>query len=332
MFLKIMIPKKLKKGDEIRIIAPSRSLSLPWILNEIQNNAIQKLKKLGLKITFSKNVREIDEYDSSSIRSRVNDLHEAFKDSNVKAILTVIGGYNSIELLPYLNYKLIKKNPKILCGYSDITILLNGIYEKTKLITYYGPHFFDFGESKNFNYTQEYFKKCLFSNNSYKIKFSKKWSDDRWGKDQKNRKFFTNKGGIIINPGVAEGNLIGGNLCSFQLLQGTNYFPKLKNTILMIEDIDASSLNWFNRDLNSLTLNKEFGGVRGILIGRFQVNSKIKIDSLKKMIKNNIFLKNIPIVANIDFGHTTPKATFPIGGICKLKAIKNTVDIRILKH
>ena len=135
-----IIPDRLKKGDEIRVIAPSRNINL--LSEETMKIATSRLDELGFKVTFGKNVHnEIDKnYYCSSIEDRVSDLHDAFRDKNVKAILTVIGGFNVNQILDYLDYDLIKNNPKIICGFSDITALLNSITTKTGLVTYYGPH------------------------------------------------------------------------------------------------------------------------------------------------------------------------------------------------
>jgi len=164
----MLIPNKLKLGDEIRIIAPARSLSL--LSKENISLAKQKIEAQGFKVSFSKHCEESDIFGSSSIESRVDDIHQAFQDQNVKAILTVIGGFNSNQILSYLNYDLIKNNPKILCGYSDITTLLDAITTKTGLITYHGPHFSTWGMKKEFEYNLEYFKKCLIEEGEFDIK------------------------------------------------------------------------------------------------------------------------------------------------------------------
>lgn len=155
-----IIPKKLVGGDQLRVIAPSRSLKI--ISEKNINHAVNAIEALGLKVTFGKNVNEVDMMSSSSIASRIEDLHEAFSDKNVKAILTVIGGFNSNQLFRYIDYDLIKKNPKIFCGFSDITALQNAIYSKTGLITYSGPHFSTFGMKQGFEYSLDYFKKIFF--------------------------------------------------------------------------------------------------------------------------------------------------------------------------
>ncbi len=331
--MKYIIPLKLKKGDEIRVVAPSRSLSLVTEVNI--KLAKENLEKQGYKITFSKNCRESDMFMSSSIKSRVEDIHQAFKDKKVKAILTAIGGFNSNELLPYLDYKLIKNNPKILCGYSDITALGNAITAKTGLITYSGLHFSTWAMEKGFEYNLEYFNKCLIEDKKYMIKSSELWSDDTWYKDQENRKFEKNDEYIIINKGEAEGTIFGGNLCTLNLLQGTEFMPNISNSILFIEDDYMAGSFFgveFNRNLQSLIHQPNFAKVKGIVIGRFQKKAEMTIDKLKFIIQTKKELKSIPIIANVDFGHSNPLVTFPIGGKVKISTLKGKAIIEILTH
>ncbi|MBT3304039.1 LD-carboxypeptidase [Candidatus Woesearchaeota archaeon] len=307
-----MIPEKLKQGDEIRIIAPSRSLAL--LSQENKDLATKKLEELGFKVTFGFNVDEKDEFISSSIESRVKDIHDAFSDKNVKAILTVIGGFNCNQLLSYLDYDLIKNNPKIFCGYSDITALQNTFLKKSDLVTYSGPHFSTFAMKNGFEFTLDSFKKCLMSSEPVEIIASENWSDDSWWENQEDRNFIQNNGFLNINSGEAEGTLVGGNICTLNLLQGTEFMPSLENSILFIEDDEESKAVNFDRDLQSLIHLPEFKGVKGIVIGRFQKASKVTDDLLIKIIKTKKELSNIPVIANVDFGHTMPLITFPIGG------------------
>ena len=164
-----IIPEKLKIGDEIRVIAPSRSMCI--LSDETIQNAKERIEKLGFIVTFGKNVLHTigEDYNCASIEDRIEDLHAAFKDQNVKAILSVIGGFNVNQILDYIDYDLIKQNPKIICGFSDITALTNSIYAKTGLVTYSGPHFSSFGMKKGFDYTEEYFKKMFMQNEKIKV-------------------------------------------------------------------------------------------------------------------------------------------------------------------
>lgn len=328
-----MIPQKLKSGDEIRVIAPSSSLGI--ISQEIREVAIDKLKELGLKISYSENSEEIDEAESSSIESRVKDLHTAFADKNVKGILTAIGGFNVNQILKYLDYDLIRNNPKIVCGYSDITALSNTIYAKTGLVNYSGPAFSTFGMIKGNDYTVEYFKKCLMQESPFEIMPSEEWSDDKWYLNQEDREFLKNDGAIIVNEGEAEGKVIGGNLCTFNLLAGTEFMPSLENSILFLEDdniVGDLFIKEFDRNLQSLIHQPEFLGVKGIILGRFQKSVNDSNAKIVKMIRTKKELENIPVVANLDFGHTSPLFTFPIGGTVRFSAKKDGIKLEILEH
>ena len=325
-----IFPEKLKAGDEVRVIAPSRSLS---IISETNRKiANDRLTGLGLKLIFSKHVEEIDDFGSSSIESRIEDLHEAFADKNVKAVFTVIGGFNSNQLLKYIDWDLIKRNPKIICGFSDITALNDSFFAKTGLVTYSAPQYSTFGQKLYFNYTLDYFKKCLFSDDPFEIKPSEAWTDDEWYKDQNNRKPIPNEGWLVINDGTAEGTILGENLCTFNLLQGTGYMPSLNDSILFIEDDRTSKYVDFDRNLQSLIHLPDFSGVRGIVIGRFQKESEMTNSLLTQIIKTKKELNNIPVLANVDFGHTSPIISFPIGGTCKVEVSKDKQLLQIIEH
>jgi len=223
-------------------------------------------------------------------------------------------------------------NPKIFCGYSDITALNNAIYAKTGLVTYSGPHYSTFGQKLHFDYSLEYFNKCLLSDEQFEVKSSKEWTDDPWYLEQDKREPILNNGFYIIHEGKAEGTIIGANLCTFNLLHGTEYMPSPENSILFIEDDYESVPHTFDRDLQSLIHQPGFEEVKGIVIGRFQKTSKMTNDLLKQIIETKKELKDLPVIANVDFGHSDPKITFPIGGITEIKAFQNDIQIKILEH
>ena len=326
-----MIPAKLKSGDEVRIIAPSRSMIM--LGEDCKKIATERLEALGLKVTFGKYVMEADsDYLSTSVEHRAQDLNDAFRDKNVKAILTVIGGFNSNQLLNYIDYETIKENPKIFCGFSDITALSNAIHAKTGLVTYSGPHYSSFGMLKGFEYSLEYFKKMFFQDEEFEVLSSEKWSDDAWFIDQENREFIDNEGMFIINEGKAEGNIVGGNLCTLNLLQGTPYMPDISNKVLFLEDDDMAGkiyLMEFDRNLQSLMHMPEFKTVKGIVLGRSQKATSMTKEKWFKLIKNKPELKDLPVIAGVDFGHSTPIITFPIGGYAKLEASNNKIKLTI---
>ncbi|HWU42317.1 MAG TPA: S66 peptidase family protein [Bdellovibrio sp.] len=328
-----MLPSKLQQGDEVRVIAPSRSLG---IISEDQRLiSSQRFQEMGLKVSFGKHVEEKDSFNSSAVESRVEDLHQAFADKNVKAILTAIGGFNSNQILQYLDYDLIKNNPKILCGYSDITALQNAIFAKTGLVTYSGPHFSTFAMKQRFDFTLEHFKKCLFAKESFELKPSSHWSDDAWYADQDKREFLPNPGYTVLNEGKGEGTIVGGNLCTFNLLQGTQYMPSLKNSLLWIEEDDSFAGYadaMFDRYVQSLIQQSDFSGVRGLIIGRFQKRSEMTVEKLRKIISTKKELLRIPVIYGVDFGHTDPYITFPVGGTARLQAENARVSLVVETH
>ena len=329
--MKKIIPEKLKIGDEIRAIAPSRSMCI--LSNEVVEKAKKRLEKIGFKVTFGKNVlkSEDEDFKCASIQDRIKDLHEAFEDKNVKAILTVIGGYNVNQILEYIDYNLIKENPKIICGFSDITALSNAIYTKTGLVTYSGPHFSSFAMEEGFEYTEEYFKKMFMQNEKILIEDSKEWSNDPWFKNQEDRAFIKNRGMKIINKGEAEGIIIGGNLCTLNLLQGTEYMPDLENSILFLEDdglVDKNFSKEFDRNLQSLLHSAQNKSIKAIIVGRAERNCEMNDEKWRKIFSSKLEISNIPVVINSDFGHTTPIYTFPIGGYAKIK-IDDNIKIEI---
>lgn len=167
---------------------------------------------------------------------------------------------------------------------------------------------------------------------SFEIKPSENWSDDFWYKDQKNRNLIKNPGWLVINEGKAKGTLLGGNLCTLNLLQGTEYIPELNDSVLFLEDDETSKSYDFDRNLQSLIHLPAFGGVKGIVIGRFQNASRMTDIKLKKIIETKSKLKEIPVIANVDFGHSDPKITFPLGGEVKIIASKNKILIKFIKY
>lgn len=318
---------KLQPGDTVRVVAPSFSLSL--ISDEVRAIATERFRELDLRLQFGRNVEEINNHLSSSIKSRVNDLHDAYEDNDVKAIFAVIGGYNCNQLLSHLDWNLIKNNPKPLIGYSDTTALQNAIFAKTGHISYSGPAYSTFGQKHYFDYTLEYFKKAVMKCQPFQIKPNEIWTDDQWFIDQENRNVHNNGGWIVINKGIATGSIIGGNLGTLSALFGTEYMPNLKNKILFLEDDECEKFNEFDRLLQALVHQPDFSSVKGIVLGRFQVASEMSNEFIRELFMIRPELEKIPIIANVDFGHTSPMITYPIGGevAVNVNEKKSTIEI-----
>ncbi|HOZ89242.1 MAG TPA: LD-carboxypeptidase [Bacilli bacterium] len=307
---------------KIRVVALSRSMKI--VCSENIELAKNNLTAMGYQLDFAKSCNVCDAFYSSSVFSRKKDLEAAFNDKNVDIILAAIGGYNVNQILDGLNYNMIKKNPKPICGYSDITVLLNAIYAKTGMITYLGPNFQSFAMKKGLTDTLFYFQKAM-NKEAYYLKDPEYYSSDRWYDNQEARIFIKNKGCYVINEGYAEGIIVGGNLCSFNLLQGTDYLPDLENKILFIEDDELVGSEFayeFDRNLVSLMSQKGFAKVKGLVIGRAQTATKMNLKKWQKILNKKV-LKQIPVIVNANFGHTTPNATIPIGGRCIINTALN---------
>lgn len=323
------IPSKLQSGDTVMVVAPARSLGI--VSQETRDIANQRFAELGLRVVFGRHVEECDVFFSSSIEGRIEDLHEGFSNPEIKAIFTAIGGFSSNQLLSHIDWQLIKNNPKIFCGYSDITALNNTILTKSGLITYSGPHYSSFGEKLYFDYSLEYLKKCLFEEELLQLTPSDTWTDDPWYKNQDDRHPLSTDGYTVLHEGTAEGIIIGGNLCTLNLLQGTEYSPNLSGSILFLEDDSQSDNVTFDRDLQSLIHQPSFSEVQGLVIGRFQKASGISLEQLQYIIDTKKELRNLPIIVNADFGHTSPRFTYPIGGQARIFA-GTTPSITITTH
>ena len=321
------IPAKLKPGSHVRIIAPSCSLAGEYFTEETKKRGLEALSTLGLTVSFGEHVYEIDASGSSSIEHRLADLHAAFADDTVDMVLCARGGWNVNQLLRGIDYDLIRKHPKILCGFSDITALGTAIFVQSGLVTYSGPNFSTFGRPPCAAYIRDAFKTCLFTDEAFDVQPSKTCCADPTSVKEE-----PTDGPVVLHEGEATGQLLGGNLCTLSLLQGTEYFPDIRNSILFIEDDHEALPRGFDRDLQSLIHQPGFESVRGLVIGRFETASGMTMDTLKTIIETKAELKNIPVVVIADIGHTLPMITFPIGGSAELKATKEGMQLRIFRH
>ena len=310
-----MIPPKLKKGDEIRIIAPSGSLTR--VRTDVLERSLAYLAENGFRVTYSTNCREMDSFSSSSVESRAADLHEAFADPDVKAVMACIGGFNVNQILPYIDYDLIRANPKILCGYSDITALLNAVYARTGLVTYHAPHLAALGFLREREYTHKYLTACLMNEDPVSVTPSE-----------------TAGSYTVLQEGTCEGEIVGGNLCTLNLLQGTPYMPDLRDKILFIEDDNIMGDYFpyeFDRNLQSLLQVSGAESVGGIVFGRFDESCRLTEDTIRAIVKGKV-PAGIPVVFGTDFGHVFPMISFPVGGRVKLSANGEGIDLRITDH
>lgn len=312
--LQPIYPQKLHQGSHLRMVAPASSRAFAMRGNNNIVIAEERLKKLGFTLSYGEHVDEMDDYGSSSVESRLADLHTAFADPHVDGVLSILGGFNSNELLPHIDFDLIAKNPKVFCGYSDITALQNAIFAQTGLVTYSGPHWSTFGMRDYSEQTTEWFIQALMQDSPIEVHPAQWFTDDLWFLDQDNRPLYPTDGWWKIRSGTAEGTLLGGNLSTVNLLQGTQNMPSLKDSVLFVEDEETVDIVTFRRDLHSLLQLPGAESVQGLVIGRFQNKSEVARVDIENLVATLPIGDSVPVLANVDFGHTNPMLTFPVGG------------------
>ncbi len=296
-----MIPKKLQIGDTIGIVSPSGCVSKE--LKNQFNKGIDFLKNLGFKVKVGKNALSTTLKYSATSQEKSDDISSMFVDNEVKAIICSQGGANSNSILSLLDFELIKNNPKIFLGISDITVLLNSIYQKTGLVTFHGNDvMWGFGNEYT-DYDKQEFIDRLIKGKIGKFKHNSEWK--------------------CIREGVAEGTLIGGNLNCFNKLAGTEYQPNFEDKILLLETFDGSNApDDVESELSCLKQMGVFEKIKGLWIGYYNHKSKIPYEEI---VMNVVKDYDFPILKCDDFGHNTPNTTIPIGTKIKLDATNKQV-------
>jgi muramoyltetrapeptide carboxypeptidase len=309
--------------NEIRVIAPSDS----WKAKREDSyaRAQKRFEEAGYKISFGTNVKSILHLGTASAELRAKDFNNAFADKNVSAIIALHGGFSANEILPLINWDIVKNNPKPYFGYSDNTVLVNAIFAKTGNTAYLGPNFGTNGYEDLWQYSLNGVLQVLSNQIPYELKPSTQHVDDE--------NIHNSDPWKVVQRGNGEGLLLGGNIQSFYLLQGTEYQPKFDKKYVLATEIDALpgeySLQEFSRSLESiLQLPDALQNLQGVLIGRFEMASKINDADLISVIRSKNL--SVPVVSNIDFGHTTPIATLPIGGAVRIDANTDNIGIEVL--
>ena len=301
--------KRLKKGDHIRVVSPSSSIES---IGGFEANvaAKKKLEALGFRLSFSEHYFENDIFDSAPIASRVADLEAAFANETIGAILTTIGGFNCNELLPYLDFDLIAQNPKIFCGYSDTTALLNAIYAKTGMQTYMGPAYSSFKMEQGQQYQTTSWLNAV-TQDTYQLTPSLEWSSDAWYLPNTPRTFYLTEW-KVYNPGQASGIAIGGNISTLNLLTGTEFAPRPDKYVLFLEEAEDDDYLIIARHLTALL--QTYPNPQAVVFGRFPKETKLTEEILLTILDKHPILKKVPVLYDLDFAHTQPLFTITIGG------------------
>lgn len=296
--------KRLEKGDTIGLISPASPENPDSI-----KLGITFLKSLGFKIKEGAHLYDSEKYLAGSDKDRASDLINMFKDPEVDMILCLRGGYGTMRILPLLDLGIIRANPKIFMGFSDITSLLNIISQKCNLITFHGPM------GSSLLSERETLKSFLYILTSCKSNFN-----------INNPKDFNIKQEI---PGYAKGEIVGGNLSLITSTLGTPYEIDFKNKILFIEEISEAPYK-IDRMLTQLLLANKLQECNGFILGQFKGCTLTNYDksfTLEEVFKNRLLFLNKPTVSNLMTGHDYPKITLPIGCQCILDACNCKIKI-----
>lgn len=315
-----MKAKRLTPGDTIGVVTPS--WGGPSTFPHRLDNAIAFLESKGYRVRVAPHARGDAGFVSASAEDRASDLHEMFGDPSVTAIIASVGGDHSCHLLPLLDFELIRSNPKIFIGFSDITVLNVAIWQGTGLTTFNGPAMMtDFAEFPTpFEYTIDYLERAVCAPRAIGvIEPASAWTEEMldWATKTdltRPRRLEASPGWSWLRPGVAEGALIGGCLESLQHLRGTRYWPDFGGRILFLE---TSEMKPSPATVDGILMDYENMGVleeiSGLLFGRPMYYSDEEKAALRDVIIDRTAGYSFPVISDMDFGHTAPQFTLPIG-------------------
>ena len=294
-----MLPKAIKPGDTIGVIAPSN------IILEKDEEYIEISTKffeeLGYKVKFGKYVRENSLGYGATAKQKAEDINNMFADEEVKAIMCVKGGEDSNTTFDYIDYEVIKNNPKIICGFSDITSITNCIYNKTGLVTFNGPTF----KSLTSWETDYSFKELI-----------KRFQDKSLELGVEDDKYET------LQEGISEGELVGGNLSLTTRLVAGKYSLDFTDKILFIEELGwESDPNLVNNNLYYMKQNGVFDKIKGIWVGNFVHESGIALEKILLDVLDGEY--SFPIIKSNNFGHCDKKTVIPIGTKARIDTSKD---------
>lgn len=298
-------PPALKQGDTIAISSPAGAV---WDETQVEK-FIGIIQSLGFKTRVGQTLKEKTGYLAGSDELRAKELNELFGDKEVKGIFCMKGGWGCARILDKLDYELIKKNPKVVMGFSDITSLLIALYHKTGLVTFHGP----VGNSGWNDFSVDYIQRLLMKKEAVTYLYPEKDSDKPY----------------TITPGKAKGILIGGNLTVLAGIMGSQYLPHWKNKILFLEEAKEEPYE-VDRMLTQLKLAGVLNSISGFVFGKCtkcDAEEPAKAFTLKEVLEQHIKPLGIPAFYGAMIGHIENKYTVPIGVEAEIDAGMNSIRL-----
>ncbi|HEX7707530.1 MAG TPA: LD-carboxypeptidase [Thermoanaerobaculia bacterium] len=307
---KLLKPKRLQEGDTVGMVLPASAV---W---EADNIALarEQLEALGFKVVLGRHVFDRHGYFAGTDQDRAADVNRMFADDSIDGIFCYTGGWGSPRILPLIDYALIARKPKVIVGFSDITALLNAIYQRTGLVTFHGPV-----AAVNFEpYTLEHFRRVVMTAEPAGLLNP---PDKRAVEviDRNNRI-------LRLAPGKASGPLVGGNLTMVASLMGTPFEIDTRGALLFAEDVNEEIYR-VDRMLTQLALAGKFEQMAGLAFGRCsRCNMEGRTFSLEDILRHH-FGGGKPAISGLSFGHIEQKMTFPIGITATLDADGGTLSL-----
>jgi muramoyltetrapeptide carboxypeptidase len=306
-------PPRLKAGDTVGLIAPGGHTDAPAIAKAIKN-----IESLGFHVKLGRNLEAVYGNYGGLPEQRLEDLHAMFADPDVAAIWAIRGGSGCIQLLEHLDFELIRRNPKILIGYSDITALHLAIQNKVGLVTFHGP----VASSTFSDYSVTHLLNVLMHpEDEYTIPMA--LENSRKAEEEPHYALRT------VVPGVCEGPLTGGNLCLVSALVGTEYASRYKGGILFLEEVNEAPYR-IDRMMMQLQLNRKFDNAAGVMLGICEncgpQDSDISL-TLDETTDQHLKPLKVPAVTGYSFGHIRNQFTLPMGIRARLDTDRQTLTL-----
>ncbi|MCL1965406.1 MAG: LD-carboxypeptidase [Firmicutes bacterium] len=324
----------LNKGDTIGFFSPSKPITY---LCPIRTKRAQDfLVNAGFKLKGGKLSGKRDFYRSGTLQERVDEINSLIHDPSISCIMSTIGGMNSNSLVPYIDYEYLKKNPKIIIGYSDMTAILLSIYEKCSIPVFYGPALVaTFGEFPPYNNASlMYMLAMLSEKRKFPMHLEKPsfWTDEYldWELQDRTKKAVENKW-VTVQPGTATGRLIIGNLDTMYGIWGSPYMPCIKEGDILFIEESLKDISEAERGFAFLECNGIFDRISGLILGKYEAfddkdSKRMPHDVLSEIIRN----KKIPVLSQVDCSHTHPMFTLPIGANITMDATNQRITINSL--
>ena len=309
---KIIKPKRLKSGSTIGLVTPSGPITEQQLEKTVRN-----IEGLGFKLAYNKTrLLAKKGYLAGRDISRADEINRMFDNKQIDGIWAVRGGYGATRILDMLNYKVIRQNPKVFIGYSDITAIHQAIFKKTNLVSFHGP----VGASEFTDYTKKYVMQ-LISETSPTMKI------EHFAQNEMLENNIYNS--YVINSGIAEGQLMGGNLTLAASLIGTPYDVSYKNKLVFLEDIGETPYR-IDRMITQMISAGKFNNIKGIILGVFldcetkEFNNSL---TLKEMFEDRLSRFNVPIIYGMSFGHIHNQFSLPLGIMARLNTEDKSITL-----